>query len=126
MRAVALVALGLFALTPPAFAVVAEARPTYPLCSVEKLRSCIENGNTFWYGGEYMRLQDVGLVTQAACAASTERLFDLLNHQEIFVFRYGSDGQGHTLAHVIAGGQDVGQVLIAEGLAQAGGGAFCN
>ena len=122
MRALVLVALAVAALTSPALAAT-EPRATYPLCSVEKLRSCIENGNTFWYGGEYMRLQDVGLVGQQACAASTARLFDLLNHKEIFVFRYGSDGEGHTLARVIAGGQDVGQVLISEGLAQAGTGS---
>lgn len=123
MRAVFVGLVALTAFSPPA-AAATEPRETYPLCSVEPLRSCIENGNTFWYGGEYMRLE-VSPVTQEACAASAARLLDLLNHKEIFVFRDGSDGDGHTLARVISEGQDVGQLLISEGLAVPGGATSC-
>ena len=72
--------------------------------------------------------------TQVACAASTadaarDRLMKLLNTGEIFVFRYGTDTEGHTLTQVLVEGREVGQTLIAEGLAQpstASTGAFCS
>jgi hypothetical protein len=112
-------------------------RPVYPLCANEQLRSCIMDGNTFWYGGELMRLENVNPPEPAreACApnastaaAATARLFELLNFKEIFVFRYGTDADGHTLTRVISGGHDVGQVLIDEHLAQpntSSSGAWC-
>lgn len=126
MRRLLLITPSLLLLSLPAFAVTSP-RPVYPLCSEERLRSCIENGNTFWYGGELMRLENVNPPEppQLACApeastaaAATARLFELLNYKEIFVFRYGTDAEGHTLAHVISGGQDVGQVLLDEHLAE--------
>ena len=53
----------------------------------------------------------------------------LLNTGEIFVFRYGIDAEGHTLTQVLVEGKEVGQTLIAEGLAQpssASTGPFCS
>ncbi|MEQ1770154.1 MAG: hypothetical protein ABL879_09965 [Devosia sp.] len=123
MRKLFLAVPALMLLSLPAFGAM-ESRPVYPLCGGDKLSSCIEDGNTFWYGWEHMRLENVVPPTQQACApgAATDRLFELLNHREIFVFRYGTDSEGHTLARVISDGQDVGQVLIKENLAQAGSG----
>ena len=132
MRKTFLICVSLLALVGPAGAAI--ARPLYPLCGDEKLRSCVVDGNTFWYGGEFMRLQAVNPpATQVACAASTadaarDRLMKLLNTGEIFVFRYGTDTEGHTLTQVLVEGREVGQTLIAEGLAQpstASTGAFC-
>ena len=133
MRKIFLVCVSLLALAVPASAAI--ARPLYPLCGDEKLRSCVLDGNTFWYGGEFMRLKAVNPpATQVACAASTadaarDRLMKLLNTGEIFVFRYGTDTEGHTLTQVLVEGKEVGQTLIAEGLAQpstASTGAFCS
>ena len=133
MRKTFLVCVSLLALAGPAGAAI--ARPLCPLCGDEKLRSCVLDGNTFWYGGEFMRLQAVNPpAPQVACVASTadaarDRLMKLLNTGEIFVFRYGTDAEGHTLTQVLVEGREVGQTLIAEGLAQpssASTGAFCS
>ncbi|MEO6012924.1 MAG: hypothetical protein ABIQ30_04985 [Devosia sp.] len=135
MKQTILVAASLLLLATPSFASV--ARPVYPLCADEKLRSCVENGNTFWYGGEFMRLENVNPPepTKQACAPEVStavqaaaRLKQLLNSGEIFVFRYGTDGDGHTLTRVISQGRDVGETLIGEHLAQpnsGANGAFC-
>jgi micrococcal nuclease len=133
MRKTILVCFSLVALTAPIGA--AAARPLYPLCGDEKLRSCVVDGNTFWYGGEFMRLNAVNPpATQVACATSTadaarDRLMKLLNRGEIFVFRHGTDAEGHTLSTVLVEGKEVGATLIAEGLAQpttALTGPFCS
>ena len=133
MRKTFLVCVSLLALAGPAGAAI--ARPLYPLCGDEKLRSCVVDGNTFWYGGEFMRLKEINPPkTQVACTTSTadaarNRLMKLLNTGEIFVFRYGTDTEGHTLSTVMVEGKEVGATLIAEGLAQpssATTGAFCS
>lgn len=133
MRKTFLVSVSLLMLAVPASAAI--ARPLYPLCGDEKLRSCVVDGNTFWYGGEFMRLEAVNPpATQVACATSTadaarDRLMKLLNTGEIFVFRFGTDAEGHTLTRVLVEGREVGQTLIAEGLAQpssASIGVFCS
>jgi hypothetical protein len=99
-------------LVQPAEAAV--KRLAYPLCADEQLRSCIENGSTFWYGGEHVRLRN--LADAGGCAAATDRLKMLLNNGEVFVFRYGTDEAGLTLVEVIAQGREVGQTMMAEGL----------
>jgi micrococcal nuclease len=125
-----LISVSLLPLTLPALSAV--PRPIYPLCADEPLRSCIEDGNSFWYGGEFMRLQDVYPPTQQACAGgvskATARLKELLNRGEIAVFRYGVDAEGHTLTRVISQGRDVGEILIAEELAvpSPSNGAWCD
>jgi endonuclease YncB( thermonuclease family) len=133
MRKTFLVCVSLLALIGPAGAAI--ARPLYPLCGDEKLRSCVVDGNTFWYGGEFMRLKAINPpATKVACVTSTadaarDRLMKLLNTGEIFVFRYGTDTEGHTLSTVLVEGKEVGETLIAEGLAQpssASTGAFCS
>jgi endonuclease YncB( thermonuclease family) len=133
MRKTFLVCVGLLGLVVPMSTAI--ARPLYPLCGDEKLRSCVLDGNTFWYGGEFMRLEAVNPpAPKVACVATTadearDRLMKLLNTGEIFVFRYGTDPQGHTLTRVLVEGREVGQTLIAEGLAQpssASTGAFCS
>ena len=133
MRKTFLVCMSLLALIGPAGAAI--ARPLYPLCGDEKLRSCVVDGNTFWYGGEFMRLKAINpSATKVACVTSTadaarDRLMKLLNTGEIFVFRDGTDTEGHTLSTVLVEGKEVGETLIAEGLAQpssASTGAFCS
>ena len=128
MRKTILVIAGLLALLAPASSAI--ARPLYPLCGDVKLRSCVVDSNTFWYGGEFMRLKTINPpATQMACAAARDRLVGLLNHGEIFVFRYGTDSEGHTLSRVLVEGREVGETLIAEGLAQpssVSAGAFCS
>ena len=102
-------------LAQPAMAAV--KRQAYPLCADEQLRSCIENGVTFWYGGEHVRLRNVNAtVSGEGCNAATDRLRKLLNDGEVFVFRFGTDAAGLTLVEVIAQGREIGQTLAAEGL----------
>jgi len=136
MRRTILVCAGLLGLLLPAGTAI--ARPLYPLCGTEQLRSCVLNGNTFWYGGEFMRLVTINppMPASPACAdeasterAATDRLVDLLNGMEIFVFRYGTDAEGHTLTRVLVEGKEVGETLISEHLAQpssAANGPWCS
>jgi micrococcal nuclease len=132
MRKTILACVSLMALAMPVSTVI--ARPLYPLCGEEKLRSCVIDGNTFWYGGEFMRLQAINPpAPKVACVGGTaeaarDRLMTMLNGGEIFVFRYGTDAEGHTLSRVLFEGRDIGERLIAEGLAQpstSSTGAFC-
>ena len=133
MRKTILVCVSLAALLAPASTAI--ARPLYPLCGDEKLRSCVLDGNSFWYGGEFMRLQAINppepqvAFTDSTANAARDRLMKMLNGGEIFVFRYGTDAQGHTLSRVLFEGRDIGERLIAEGLAQpstSSTGAFCS
>ena len=132
MRKTVLVCVSLLAMAAPISTAI--ARPLYPLCGDEKLRSCVIDGNTFWYGGEFMRLQAINppepkvACTGGTAEAARERLVKMLNGGEIFVFRYGTDAQGHTLSRVLFEGKDIGERLIAEGLARPSSsttGAFC-
>jgi hypothetical protein len=111
-----LITAAVLGLTQPAMAAV--KRQAYPLCADEQLRSCIENGSTFWYGGEHVRLRNVsaGGGSATACSEAVDRLRQLLNSGEVFVFRYGIDADGLTRVEVIAQGREVGQVLVGEGL----------
>ena len=111
-----LIVTAVLGLAQPAMAAV--KRQAYPLCADEQLRSCIETGTVFWYGGEHVRLRNVSASGASAenCVAATDRLRQLLNDGEVFVFRYGTDADGLTRVEVIAQGREVGRVLAAEGL----------
>lgn len=114
MKAILTTALVL-GMAQPALAVV--KRQAYPLCADEQLRSCIETGTTFWYGGEHVRLRNVVAGGSGLCSDAMDRLRSLLNDGEVFVFRYGTDAEGLTLVDVIAQGREVGGVLTAEAVA---------
>ena len=120
---------------------VAQAEPL-PLCASERV-NCIVDGDTFFLDGETIRLDGIDapdLRARPACFAEAEialaaakRLAELLGeagattpdatnpdipNPGIIVTRNGTDSSGRTLARVTAGGWDVGDALIAAGLAR--------
>jgi len=117
--AVLMVALGVFA--QPAFAIAK--------CGSGKRVTCVVDGDTFWLKGEKIRVQgyDTPETTTNICGGNrevrlghkaTDRLTQLLNSGDVSVQRNGKDWYGRTLADVYVDDVDVGDTLIAEGLAR--------
>jgi len=112
-------ALGVFA--QPAFAI--------EKCGSGKRVTCVVDGDTFWLKGEKIRVQgyDTPETTTNICGGNrevrlghkaTDRLTQLLNSGGVSLQRNGKDRYGRTLADVYVDGVDVGDTLIAEGLAR--------
>ncbi|MGQ4275204.1 thermonuclease family protein [Terrihabitans sp. B22-R8] len=59
-----------------------------------------------------------GAAERALGGRAAERLLDLLNSGTISIMRKGRDRYGRTLADVSVGRQDIGETLLAEGLAR--------
>ncbi len=123
---------------PPGFAVpLPEPRPTasdrdsahFSLCSGPIRRTCVVDGDTFWYQGRKIRIADINApeTSKPGCTAeaelgekATRRLAALLNagpftleHTERETDRYG-----RTLREVTRGGESLGEALVEEGLAE--------
>lgn len=96
------------------------------LCGSGPRVSCVVDGDTFWFGGEKFRLAgiDAPEVTEPCiearilAARSAERLRALLSTGEPSIARAGADRYGRTLAAFSVGGRDLGDQLVAEGLAR--------
>ena len=93
-------------------------------------RTCVVDGDTIWLDGLNLRLEgydtpepytDIcGGATEVALAhRASARLLELLNANAFSVETGGLDRTGkRTLATIRIGGRDVGDILIAEGLAR--------
>lgn len=94
-------------------------------------KTCLVDGDTLWLRGENIRLKDFdtpepqtqicgGDAEVALAHRASARLLELLNHNEWTIERFGYDSTSsrRTLATIRIGGQDVGDILIAEGLAR--------
>lgn len=91
--------------------------------------TCIVDGDTIWLEGRNLRLESFDTPepyndicggraeVELAHRAST-RLRELLNQNSFTVETHGEDRYGRTLATIRIGGRDVGDILIAEGLAR--------
>lgn len=90
---------------------------------------CVVDGDTIWLDGVNLRLQaydtpepynDIcgGAAEVALAKRASGRLLQLLNSNSFTVETAGSDRYGRTLATIRIQGQDVGDILIAEGLAR--------
>ena len=112
----------------PVLAVVMALAPAVACASFEAVTAApvIIDGDTFDIGTERIRLKgpDAPESHKARCAAeqvvakqATNRLQQLLAAGPITIQRDGIDRYGRTLAVVMTGGVDVGEALIAEGLA---------
>ena len=95
--------------------------------------TCVVDGDTFWLGGEKIRIKNIDApeISKPDCAAerrlgdvATRRLLTLLNAGSVTLKRQGQDRFGRTLALVYVDGTDVGKVLISEGLAHLWGGSL--
>jgi len=99
------------------------------LCGSGPRVTCVVDGDTFWLNGEKIRVQgyDTPETTTNICGGQREvelgrtaadRLVRLLNNGGVTMQRAGEDRYGRTLALVYVDGQDVGDILVAEGLAR--------
>jgi micrococcal nuclease len=88
---------------------------------------CVTDGDTFRWGTERIRLVDIDAPElagrcpeeRALALRSRDRLLELLNSGEVTIERRGQDRYGRTLSRVRVNGIDIGQQLVAEGLARA-------
>lgn len=95
--------------------------------------NCVVDGDTFWYGGQKIRIADINTpeVSEPECASearlgarATDRLQTLLN-EGAFTLAPNSDGSGRDqdrygrlLRTVTRDGESLGAVLVQEGLAE--------
>ncbi len=127
MRA-SVIAIALAALAIPANAAILEMCGNRPNTSD---KTCVVDGDTLWLHGENIRLKDFdtpepqtqicgGAAEVALAHQASARLLELLNDHEWTIERFGYDSTSsrRTLATIRIGGQDVGDMLIAEGLAR--------
>ncbi len=110
-------------------ATAATSSATFGFCHEGGGRNCVVDGDTFHLGGEKVRIAgiDAPETHPSRCAredqlgsAATNRLHALLNAGEIRLLPIDRDRDRHgrLLRDVEVGGQDVGELLIAEGLAR--------
>lgn len=110
-------------------------------CSGSNRQTCVVDGDTLWLDGAKIRLADINTpeVSQPHCAgeralgeAATRRLIALLNAGPFTLERQGNrdaDRYGRLLRVAMRDGQSLGQLLVAEGLAeewQGRRGDWCN
>ena len=91
-------------------------------------KTCIVDGDTLWLSGEKIRLEgfDTPEVSAPKCSSekllgktATERLAALLNGADWALTKSGEkDRYNRTIGTITIAGRDVGEVLIAEGLAR--------
>jgi endonuclease YncB( thermonuclease family) len=102
-------------------------------CSGPVRVNCVVDGDTFWYGGEKIRIADINApdVSEPDCASeaalgarATDRLLALLN-QGAFTLAPNGDGTGRdedqygrALRVVTRDGASLGETLVDEGLAE--------
>lgn len=94
-------------------------------------RTCVVDGDTIWYEGAKIRIADINTpeTSEPDCAQEAElgarataRMTELLN-EGAFSLEAWTDGRdkdryGRELRIVTRGGQSLGEVLVAEGLAE--------
>ncbi len=96
------------------------------LCGSAKRVTCVVDGDTFWLHGEKIRIADIDAPeVHGRCrkerhlaAQATQRLALLLDESDIQLRRDGKDRFGRSLAKVTSSDREIGEELIAEGLAQ--------
>lgn len=104
-------------------------RARFAACSGPVRTNCVVDGDTFWYGGEKIRLADINTpeVGEPKCAAeaalgaqATERLTALLNAGPFSLepIDRDTDKYGRALRIVTRDGESVGEALVDEGLAE--------
>jgi micrococcal nuclease len=94
-------------------------------------KTCLVDGDTLWLHGENIRLKSFdtpephtslcgGEAERALARRASARLLELLNGNSWTIERFGHDDtrRKRRLATIRIGGRDVGDILIAEGLAR--------
>lgn len=112
----------------PAPSTAQEFSTRFKMCGRDR-HTCVVDGDTIWLGGANLRLEsydtpepytDVcgGQAEIALAHRASARLLELLNSGPFTVEAGGEDRYGRVLATIRIGGRDVGDILIAEGLAR--------
>jgi endonuclease YncB( thermonuclease family) len=105
------------------------ARVSFGRCGQPPHRNCVVDGDTFYLGGQSIRLADIDApeIHAPGCASearlgmeATHRLQSLLNGGPIDLRTTDRDQDrfGRKLRVVVRGGRSLGSVLISEGLAR--------
>lgn len=108
---------------------LALAAAAFSLCPQGARTCCVVDGDTFWIGGEKVRIADINApethsaqcpAEQARGNAATRRLIALLNEGpfELAPYPRERDRYGRLLKIVVRHGQSLGAVLVREGLAE--------
>ena len=98
-------------------------------CGSAKRITCVVDGDTIWLKGEKIRMMGYdtpepstnicgGEREKALANVASRRLVQRLNKRTVTIERDGKDKYGRTLAIIRLDGVDVGDILIAEGLAR--------
>lgn len=105
------------------------AAAAFALCAEGPRTTCVVDGDTFWLGGEKVRIADINApeTHSAACPAeralgerATRRLVALLNAGPFTLEIEGreTDRYGRALRVVKRGNRSLGEQLVSEGLAE--------
>ncbi|MBS3931567.1 MAG: thermonuclease family protein [Sphingomonadales bacterium] len=105
------------------------AAAAFALCAEGPRTTCVVDGDTFWLGGEKIRIADINApeTHAAACPAeralgerATRRLVALLNAGPFTLEIEGreTDRYGRALRVVKRGNRSLGEQLVSEGLAE--------
>lgn len=107
--------------------VLATPALAFSVCGQGWRHDCVVDGDTLWIEHEKVRLVgiDTAEMEHPRCGkpgpmarAAQARLWQLMQATPIRIERTGTDRYRRTLGRVFAGGIDVGQQLLAEGLAR--------
>ncbi|RDE08449.1 thermonuclease family protein [Pelagibacterium lacus] len=113
----------------PAPVAQAVATDQFTMCGSAQRYTCVVDGDTIWWRGQNLRLESYdtpepytdicgGEREIALAHRASARLLELLNSNQFSVQTFGTDRYGRTLATIKVDGVDVGDILIAEGLAR--------
>lgn len=105
-----------------------EQRVAFQMCGRDRY-TCVVDGDTIWLAGVNLRLESYdtpepyndicgGQAEVALAKRASARLLELLNSGQLTVEAGGEDRYGRVLATIRIAGTDVGEILIAEGLAR--------
>ncbi len=118
-------------LAMPLLVAANDDRQEFGRCAGGPRVSCVVDGDTLWLAGTKIRLADINTpeTTHSGCVAeralgevATRRLIDLLNGGPV-VFRRTAgerdeDRYGRKLRVALRDGESLGEILVAEGLAE--------
>nr|WP_225899643.1 thermonuclease family protein [Croceicoccus gelatinilyticus] len=119
--------------TAPTTAPVAGPEDTlsasFGICDGGNRQNCVVDGDTIWFAGDKIRVLDINTpeISNPQCdrelalgRAATQRMLQLLNDGP-FSLEAGpeeTDRYGRKLRRITRGGQSLGDILVAEGLAE--------
>ena len=103
-----------------------------PVCGSGRRLNCIVDGDTFWLDGEKYRIANIDTPEikgkcadeQTVAIRARQRLLTMVDGRSIRIKVTGKDRYSRTLVLVADADGDIGDRLVAEGLAEVWGGAF--